>query len=98
MVGGGGVVFMSVDPSPPDAVDEIERCQADLGLKGIKLGPIYQGTSPLNPLTLRAFKTAERLGLPARIHQGAPFANRGRLAGSLPVLRDDVAIAFPDLR
>jgi predicted TIM-barrel fold metal-dependent hydrolase len=97
-VGGGTVGFMSVDPTRYDAVDEIERCHADLGLKGIKLGPIYQGTSPLNPLTLRVFKTAERLGLPVMIHQGAIFANAGRLADSLPLLLDDVAIAFPDLR
>jgi predicted TIM-barrel fold metal-dependent hydrolase len=32
------------------------------------------------------------------IHQGAIFANAGRLADSLPLLLDDVAIAFPDLR
>jgi uncharacterized protein len=97
-VGGGTVGFMSVDPTRHDAVDEIERCHADLGLKGLKLGPIYQGTSPLNPLVLRVFKTAERLGLPVMIHQGAIFANAGRLADSLPLLLDDVAIAFPDLR
>ena len=47
---------------------------------------------------LRVFRTAERLGLPVMIHQGAIFANAGRLADSLPLLLDDVAIAFPDLR
>jgi predicted TIM-barrel fold metal-dependent hydrolase len=97
-VGGGTVGFMSVDPTRHDAVDEIERCHAELGLKGIKLGPIYQGTSPLNPLTLRVFKIAERLGLPVMIHQGAIFASAGRLSDSVPLLLDDVAIAFPELR
>jgi len=97
-VGGRTVGFMSVDPTRHDACDEIERCHADLGLRGIKLGPIYQGTSPLNPLTLRVFKTAERLGLPVMIHQGAIFANAGRLADSVALLLDDVAIAFPELR
>jgi len=28
---------------------EIKRCHTDLGLRASKLGPIYQGTSPLNP-------------------------------------------------
>jgi uncharacterized protein len=97
-VGGQTVGFMSVDPTRHDAVDEIERCHADLGLLGIKLGPIYQGTSPLNPLTLRVFAAAERLGLPVMIHQGAIFANAGRLADANPLLLDDVAIAYPELR
>jgi predicted TIM-barrel fold metal-dependent hydrolase len=97
-VGGQTVGFMSVDPTRHDAVAEIERCHADLGLSGVKLGPIYQGTSPLNPLTMRVFSTAERLGLPVMIHQGAIFANAGRLADANPLLLDDVAIAFPDLR
>jgi predicted TIM-barrel fold metal-dependent hydrolase len=97
-VGGQTVGFMSVDPTRHDAVDEIERCQADLGLLGIKLGPIYQGTSPLNPLTMRVFAAAERRGLPVMIHQGAIFPNAGRLADANPLLLDDVAIAFPDLR
>jgi predicted TIM-barrel fold metal-dependent hydrolase len=97
-VGGQTVGFMSVDPTRHDAVAEIERCHGDLGLRGIKLGPIYQGTSPLNPLTMRVFSTAERLGLPVMIHQGAIFANAGRLADANPLLLDDVAIAFPELR
>ena len=97
-VGGQTVGFMSVDPTRHDAVAEIERCHADLGLRGIKLGPIYQGTSPLNPLTMRVFSTAERLGLPVMIHQGAIFANAGRLVDANPLLLDDVAIAFPELR
>lgn len=97
-VGGETVGLMSVDPTRHDAVEEIERCHADLGLVGIKLGPIYQGTSPLHPLYLRVFRTAERLGLPVMIHQGAIFTSSGRLQDANPLLIDDVAIAFPDLR
>jgi uncharacterized protein len=97
-VGGRTVGFMSVDPARHDAADEVERCHRELGLQGIKLGPVYQGTSPLHPQVLRVFKTAERLGLPVMIHQGAIFANAGRLADSVALLLDDVAIAFPDLR
>lgn len=97
-VGGETVGFMSVDPLRHDAVDEIDRCVAELDLRGIKLGPIYQGTSPLNPLSTRVFARAERHGLPIVIHQGAIFASAGRLADANPLLIDDVAIAFPDLR
>jgi predicted TIM-barrel fold metal-dependent hydrolase len=96
-VGGEAVGFMSVDPTQHGAVDEVERCHEDLGLVGLKLGPIYQGTSPLHPLTTRVLRTAERRGLPVMIHQGAIFANAGRLPDANPLLLDDVAIAFPDL-
>jgi Predicted metal-dependent hydrolase of the TIM-barrel fold len=97
-VGGRTVGFMSVDPTRHGVLDEIERSHQDLGLQGIKLGPIYQGTSPLDPHVLRVFARAERLGLPIMIHQGAVFANAGRLADALPILMDDIAIAFPSLR
>ncbi|GAA2631249.1 amidohydrolase family protein [Paractinoplanes durhamensis] len=97
-VGGRTVGFLSVDPTRHDAVAEIERAHHDLGLVGIKLGPIYQGTSPLHPLCLRVFRTAERLGLPVMIHQGAIFTNAGRLSDANPLLLDDVATAFPDLK
>ncbi|MGG7464657.1 amidohydrolase family protein [Plantibacter sp. YIM 135347] len=97
-VGGSTVGFMSVDPTMHDAVEEVERAHEDLGLVGVKLGPIYQGTSPLNPLTLRVFAEAERRGLPVLIHQGAIFANAGRLVDANPLLLDDVAIAFPELK
>ncbi|MEF2978127.1 amidohydrolase family protein [Subtercola sp. YIM 133946] len=97
-IGGSTVGFMSVDPTRHDAVEEVERAHDELGLVGIKLGPIYQGTSPLNPLTLRVFAMAERRGLPILIHQGAIFANAGRLVDANPLLLDDVAIAFPDLK
>lgn len=98
LVGGDTVGFMSVDPTRHDAIAEIDRSHSDLQLKGIKLGPIYQGTSPLDPRAIRVFAKAERLGLPIMIHQGAIFAKAGRLCDASPLLLDDVATAFPDLR
>jgi predicted TIM-barrel fold metal-dependent hydrolase len=92
------VGFMSVDPTLDGSADEVERCAGELGLKGVKLGPIYQGTSPLDPRMLRIFERANALGLPVMIHQGAIFANAGRLSDANPLLLDDVALAFPDLR
>lgn len=95
---GRAIGFLSVDPTDRNACDEIERSVYDLGLKGIKLGPLYQGTSPLDPLVLRVFALAEKLNLPVMIHQGAVFSNAGRLANAYPIFLDDVAIAFPNLK
>jgi uncharacterized protein len=96
--GGRSVGFLSVDPVDDGAADEVERAALDLGLVGLKVGPIYQGTNPLNPRTIRVFERAQHLGLPMIIHQGAAFATTGRLRDASPLLIDDVALAFPDLK
>lgn len=97
-VGGDTIGFMSVDPTSHDAIAEIDRCHSELKLRGIKLGPVYQSVSPLDPRVIRVFAKAERLGLPVLIHQGAIFTNAGRLRDASPLLLDDIALAFPDLR
>lgn len=92
------VGFASVDPRDDGAAEEVERAAQDLGLRGLKLGPTYQGTSPLDPRTMRVFERANALGLPVLIHQGAVFVSSGRLADANPVMLDDVALTFPELR
>jgi len=92
------VGFGSVDPSSPTALDELERMKADLGLVGCKLGPIYQGVDPLGPEFLRVCEALERLELPLLIHQGTTFARSGSLLWARPILLDEIALRFPELR
>lgn len=96
--GPGVVGFASVDPREDTAVEELERAVQDLRLRGLKLGPTYQGTSPLDPRTMRVFGRAATLGLPVLIHQGAVFVTSGRLADANPLMIDEVALAFPELK
>jgi uncharacterized protein len=90
--------FGSVDPSSPGALDELERMQADLGLVGCKLGPIYQDVDPLGPEFLRVCEALERLELPLLVHQGTTFARAGSLLLARPILLDEIALRFPGLR
>lgn len=90
--------FSSVDPNRPDAIERLQHATHDLGLRGLKLGPIYQNFDLNGPAAMRLLALAERLGLPVMCHQGTTFVRRARLALALPRLLDDVAIAFPDLR
>ncbi len=92
------VGFGSVDPSRPDAVDELERMRDDLGLRGCKLGPIYQGVDPLGPEFARVCAALERLELPMLIHQGTTFSRAGSLLQARPVLLDEIALRHPRLR
>jgi predicted TIM-barrel fold metal-dependent hydrolase len=92
------VGFGSVDPSSPGALDELERMKGDLGLAGCKLGPIYQDVDPLGPEFLRVCEALERLELPLLIHQGTTFARAGSLLQARPILLDEIALRFPELR
>lgn len=92
------VGFGSVDPSAADAIDELERMKAELGLVGCKLGPIYQGVDPLGTEFLRVCEALERLELPLLIHQGTTFARSGSLLSARPILLDEIALRFPELR
>ena len=66
--------FMSVHPDEPDVMDEIERSVRDLRLRGMKLGPNYQGFDPVGANAFRVYEKAQELGLPIVFHQGtSPF-------------------------
>jgi len=92
------VGFGAVDPSAPGAIDELERIKHDLGLAGCKLGPIYQDVDPLGSEFLRVCEALERLELPMMIHQGTTFARAGSLLQARPILLDEIALRFPELR
>ena len=90
--------FMSVHPNDPAVMDEMERCVNDLKLRGMKLGPNYQVFDPLGEEAKRVYGYAERQGLPIVFHQGtSPFPN-APLRYAHPLVMDEVAMAFPDLK
>jgi predicted TIM-barrel fold metal-dependent hydrolase len=87
----------SVDPNDPDCVDQLVHCVDVLGLRGLKVAPIYQGFDPQDPRHLPLFRKAELLGIPVIWHQGTSFVRNGPLKYSNPILLEDIAIACPDL-
>lgn len=91
------VGFMSVDPNRADALDELDRC-VGLGLVGIKLGANYQRFDPLGEAALAVYAEAQRRGLPILFHQGASPVRQAPLRYSHPLVTDEIAIRFPELR
>lgn len=91
------VGFMSVDPMHPGAVAEMDRAYG-LGLRGLKLGPIYQNFHPLDGRAFEVYRKAAELRLPIVIHQGTTFPRRAPLKYADPLLLEEVAWAFPDLK
>lgn len=89
--------FGAIDP----AVDPIEQTLDDilrLKLRGVKLGPIYQNIHPTDPRMLEVYQFCQSHRLPILIHQGTTFVRTGPLKYALPILLEDVAIEFPELR
>jgi predicted TIM-barrel fold metal-dependent hydrolase len=92
------VGFAGLEPTEPTAVEELRDAYHELGLRGIKLGPIYQNFDPSDPGLADFYREAERLGMPILFHQGTTFPRRAPLKWANPILLEDVALAFPKLR
>ncbi|WP_406637699.1 amidohydrolase family protein [Amycolatopsis sp. WGS_07] len=89
--------FMSVNPTAPGVFEEADRCR-ELGLVGVKLGPNYQNFDPLGQPALDFYAYCERHGLPILFHQGASPIRQAPLRYTYPLVTDEVALQFPELR
>lgn len=90
--------FASVDPGSRAAPYELERAVKDLGLKGLKLAPIYQHFHPCSKEAFAVYEAAQALKLPVLFHQGTTFVRDAPLEYARPALLDEVARRFPELR
>lgn len=89
--------FAAVDPARDDVPRTLEEA-VRLGLRGVKLGPIYQGIHPNDPRMKQVYRFCQDHGLPILIHQGTTFVSRAPLKFALPILLEDVALEFPRLK
>jgi len=90
--------FLSLDPTQNGWEGELHEGHQGLGLRGIKLMPMYAGFSPdderLDPLW--TYATQHRL--PVLLHTGTTFVSQAPLDCTLPRLIDRVAIRFPEVK
>ncbi|HEY8454489.1 MAG TPA: amidohydrolase family protein [Actinopolymorphaceae bacterium] len=89
--------FMSVNPTAPGVFDEVERCR-ERGLVGVKLGPNYQNFDPLCEEARAFYRYCEREGLPILFHQGTSPIRSAPLRYAHPLVMDEIALEFPELR
>jgi len=88
--------FGAIDPATDDIRSTLDEI-VGLGLRGVKLGPIYQDVHPSDPRMLEIYEYCQRFRLPVMIHQGTTFVRTAPLKYALPILLDDIAISFPEL-
>lgn len=100
------IPFASIDPHKGRAgVREARRLVEGYGVRGFKFHPSIQGFAPDDRLAYPLYEAIEELGAVALFHTGQTGIGarvRGgggiRLKYSNPMLIDDVAVDFPDLR
>ena len=90
--------WASVDPNEPDAIDQLDHAVNTLKLTGLKLGPAYQHFDPTDRKHWPFFGKVQQLGIPIIWHQGTTFPSRAKLRWATPLLLEDIAMDFPDIR
>ncbi|GIH97017.1 amidohydrolase family protein [Planobispora siamensis] len=100
------IPFASVDPWRGRAgARRARRLVEEHGVRGFKFHPSIQGFAPNDPIAYPLYEVIEELGVPALFHTGQTGIGAGvpggggiRLKYSDPMLVDDVAVDFPELR
>jgi hypothetical protein len=91
--------FASVNPNSPTAVPDLERAVRTLGLRGVKLSPIYQNFEPDSRAVYPLYEKIRELGVPIIWHQGTSLMARfGPLEAAHPVRLDRVLRDFPEIK
>ncbi len=90
--------FLSLDPMQDDWQREMHQGHQELGLRGIKLLPMYAGFQPDDNLLDPLWSYASRNHLPVLLHTGTTFISQAVLDCTLPRHLDRVAIRFPDVK
>ncbi len=90
--------WASVDPNDDDCVDQLDHCVNTLGLKGLKVAPVYQHWDPTDPKNWPLFRRCVDLDVPVMIHQGTTYPRRARLEWGRPLQLERLVMELPDLR
>jgi predicted TIM-barrel fold metal-dependent hydrolase len=92
------IPFANINPfMVADLGRELERCILDMGCRGLKLYPTYQGFYANDSMIYPLYAKAQELRVPVMIHTGSSIFRGARLKSGDPLWIDDVAVDFPDL-
>lgn len=99
------VGFASVDPHKKSAVQELQHAVQELKLSGLKLHPQAQAFEPNDQSYYPIYSKCVELDIPVTFHTGSTYWGAGLKGGggvklrfSDPMLLDDVAADFPELK
>jgi predicted TIM-barrel fold metal-dependent hydrolase len=91
--------FAGVEPHKgKSAVDEIDRCITELGLKAVGLRPFMHDIYANDPKYFPIYARCEELGVPVWIHTSTNWTTKRRMDYGRPLYLDDVCLRFPKLK
>ena len=89
--------FSCVDPRRPDALERLRHAHQELGLVGVKYGPIYNGVPLDDARLVPIFGYCAANDLPVTMHMGTTYTRLYAAELGRPLAVEDVALRFPDL-
>lgn len=90
--------FLSVDPTQDGWQDEMRVGHRELGLRGIKLLPMYAGFYPNDERLDPLWRYVSDHGLPVLLHTGTTFVSQAPIDCTLPRHLDTVATRYPSVK
>lgn len=90
--------FLSLDPTQPGWEDELRHGHEALGLKGVKLLPMYAGFKINDPSLDPLWQYADTHNLPILLHTGTTFIRQAPLECTFPHLIEPVALKYPEVK
>ena len=91
------VGFAYVDPRRADCMDMLEHAVEDLGLKGVKYGPIYNGVALSDPRLDPVYEYCQKHNIPLTMHMGTTYARNAPVDMGRAIHVEPVALKYPDL-
>ena len=92
------IPFMSLDPTQKGWQEEMYEGFESLGMRGIKLMPMYAGFYPQDTKIDDLWNYAVKNDLPVLLHTGTTFVDQAPIDCTLPRHLDAVAIRHPDCK
>jgi predicted TIM-barrel fold metal-dependent hydrolase len=92
------VGFAYADPRRPDCMEMLRHAIEDLGLKGVKYGPIYNGVALDDPRMDPIYQYCVSRNLPLTMHMGTTYTRQFASELGRPIHVEPVALRYPDLK
>ena len=92
------VGFAYVDPRRPDYMELLRHAHQDLGLRGVKFGPIYNAVALDDPRLTPVYEYLVAHDMPLTMHMGTTFPPQCPVDMGRPIHVEPVALRYPDLK
>jgi hypothetical protein len=92
------VGFAYADPRRPDCMDLLRHATSEVGLKGVKYGPIYNGVPLADPRMTPIYEHCVANDLPLTMHMGTTFARNAPVDLGRAIHVEPVALRYPHLK